>query len=97
MAFITCPKCGKQISDIVSRCVRCGCNHKALQKRIEKRKSSRPGEKSTPLDWLKLIAFFAGLAVIVFIFGGNILPVIGSAAVTFFGMVADVVRIITNL
>ncbi len=97
MAFITCPKCGKQISDIVSRCVRCGCNHKALQKRIEKRKSSHPGEKSTPFDWLKLIAVIGIILVIAYIFGGNILSVIIPAAVTFFGMVADIVRIITNL
>ena len=97
MAFITCPKCSKQISDRVSRCARCGCNHKALQARIDRRKTSRPGEKSTPLDWLKLAAFFAGLAVIVLLFGGSILPVIGSAAATVYNMVKDVLHIIFNL
>ncbi len=97
MAFITCPKCGKQTSDIAVRCVHCGCDHRTLQKKLNKRRSSRKKERASPLDWLKLIVVAGVILVIVFVFGENIFPAVISAAVTFFGMVKEIFHMILNL
>lgn len=97
MAFITCPKCGKQTSDIAARCVHCGCGHRVLQRKLARRRISRGGERASFLDWLKLMAAAGLLLVIVFVFGENIFPAVISAAVTFFGMVREIFYMILNL
>jgi uncharacterized membrane protein YvbJ len=97
MSYITCPKCGRQISDIVRRCPGCNCDHAAFSKKIKNQKSSWRSDKASPFDWIKLLAAAGAVAALIFFYGENIFPVIISAAVTMFGMVGDIFRIITNL
>jgi len=97
MSLITCPKCGSQTSDAIDLCSHCWCNHVLWKKRELKKSSRGYREKTTFLDWVKIIAVFILLFFIVSAFGGNVFLLISSAAVTFFNMLKEIVLIITNL
>ncbi len=64
MAIITCPECGKDVSDKAAACPHCGA---PITTTVNDRKPSKEEHSSSPILWIAL-----GLVFLAFMFGTSI-------------------------